>query len=111
MGLARNILGINRERSIRNKLEEMWLALRIESGNSKSDILRAYLDHVSFGRLSEGFQSASQAYFSKDLRSLTAAEELALLTLVQNPVRYDPIKEPNAFRARYESLVEVLRSK
>jgi penicillin-binding protein 1A len=48
MGLARNILGINRSRTLKHKAEEMLLALRIEAHFSKNEILQMYLNRVHF---------------------------------------------------------------
>lgn len=67
MGLARNLLGINRKRTISGKIQEIILALRIEIRYSKSEILSAYLGRVHFGRLAIGIGSASEAYFGKPL--------------------------------------------
>jgi penicillin-binding protein 1C len=110
MGLARNLLGVNRERDFSGKIQEILLAIRIESRYSKREILLEYLNRVSFGRLSTGIGAASEAYFGKPLRSLTPAENLALLALVRNPSRYDPVREPEAFLKRMELVTNALET-
>lgn len=67
MGLARNLLGINRKRTVSGKIQEIVLAIRLEIRYSKSEILSAYLNRVHFGRLAIGIGSASEAYFGKPL--------------------------------------------
>jgi penicillin-binding protein 1C len=110
MGLARNLLGINRDRNLLEKIQEMLLAFRIEARYSKQEILLEYLNRVSFGRLSTGIGAASEAYFGKPLRLLTPAENIALLTLIRNPSRYDPVREPEAFLRRMELVTNTLET-
>ena len=109
MGLARNLLGVTRDRSIGAKLEEIALAIRLELAYSKSEILRLYLERIEFGRLSIGVASAARAYFGVELGELTTAEQIALLTMIKNPGRYDLTREPEAFRIRYIRIVGLLR--
>jgi len=54
MGLARNILGINRDRGWTQKIQEAFLAFRLEAKYSKDEILVEYLNRIHFGRLSVG---------------------------------------------------------
>lgn len=100
MGLARNVLGINRERNFSEKFREILLAFRLESRYSKREILLEYLGRANFGRLAIGIGAASEAYFGKPLKSLTPAENIALLSLIRNPTQYDPTREPEAFLKR-----------
>lgn len=109
MGLARNILGINRNRGWKEKLQEVVLALRIEAKYSKEDILAGYLNRVHFGRLSVGIGAAAQRYFGKPIDQLTPAEHIALLALIRNPGQYDPVTEPEAFRKRYLTVISTLK--
>lgn len=108
MGLARNILGINRDRGWLEKIQEALLALRIEAKYSKDDILTGYFNRVHFGRLAVGIGAASQRYFGKPIHLLTPAENIALLTLIRNPNQYDPTTEPEAFVKRYLTVVSTL---
>ena len=50
MGLARNLLGINRERTVFAKLEEILYAVLLETRYTKEEILIAYFDRAHFGR-------------------------------------------------------------
>jgi penicillin-binding protein 1C len=105
MGLARNILGIQRERSYAAKLAEVWLALRLELSYSKDQILREYLGRIEFGRLSIGVSAAANSYFGVAIEQLRPAEQIALITMIKNPAKYDLAREPEAFRARYTYII------
>lgn len=107
-GLVRNALWIEEERTWGKKMLEAAYALRVDGKYSKEKILSEYLNRVSFGRLSKGLAAASRSYFGKEPHNLTQAEQVALLAMAKNPARYDPVKNPVAFRTRFESVVTTL---
>ncbi len=87
--LARNLyLGDEMyTRSISRKIKEAYYAVILEKELSKDQILEAYLNTISFG-CGNGIQTASQAYFSKDVNQLTVAEAAALAAIPQQPSVY-----------------------
>lgn len=111
MGLARNILGINRERSFGAKAQEVVLALGLELRFTKDEILKEYVNRIEFPRISVGVESVARSFFGKKYDQLTDAEKVAILTMVRNPRKYDPIREPEAFEERFQSVVNVLVSR
>jgi penicillin-binding protein 1C len=110
MGLARNLLGVERTRSYSAKFSEILLALRLELSYSKSQILTQYLERIEFGRLSIGVSAAARSYFGVSLESLRPAEQIALITMLKNPAKYDLAREPEAFRVRYALIIRELVS-
>ena len=67
--LVRNLY-ISRERTLRRKLKEACLAIKLnESGRSERSSA-AYLNQVYFGNLAYGIEAAAQTYFSKPARAL-----------------------------------------
>ncbi len=72
--LARNLyLGDEMyKRSINRKIKEAYYSVILESKLNKDQILEAYLNTIFFG-CGNGIQTASQAYFSKDVNELTIA--------------------------------------
>lgn len=40
-----------------------------------------------------GFETAAQRYFDKSVFQLSRSQQLALITIMKNPVRYDPFKK------------------
>ncbi len=87
--LARNLyLGDEMyERSISRKIKEAYYSVILERELSKDQILEAYLNTIFFG-CGFGVQTASQAYFSKDIQDVTIAEAAALAALPQSPSDY-----------------------
>ena len=108
MGLVRNSLWLNDDRTIGKKFLEILYAIRLEGKISKEDILAEYANHVSYGRLSLGLASAAKSYFNKEVRNLTDAESLALITMGKNPSTYDAITEEQNFRKRFTLLADTL---
>ena len=87
--LARNLyLGDEMyKRSINRKIKEAYYSVILESKLNKDQILEAYLNTIYFG-CGNGIQTASQAYFSKDVSELTIAEAAALAAIPQMPSEY-----------------------
>ncbi len=93
------------ERTLTRKVNEVVLAVKLNSMESKDQILANYLNTVYFGRGSYGVQAAAQTWFGKDAKDLTVPESAVLASVVQNPSILDPkVNENNQDRleARYE---------
>ncbi len=60
--------------------------------------------------LNYGFETASQRYFDKSVFQLSKAQQIALITISKNPVRYDPYKHLDNFQTRYFALSKILLS-
>lgn len=92
--LARNLylFDVREERSMQRKLAEAWYTLQIEKTLSKEQILEAYMNTIALGFNCNGVSAASEAYFSKDVRDLTAVEAACLASLPKSPSTLAPIK-------------------
>lgn len=97
--VAKNLL-LTPEKSIRRKVREAFLAMRIEQVFSKRRILEVYLNALYLGQRSYGVAAAAQAYFGKGLRDLTIAEAATLAGLAKSPSRNNPLRRPKAARER-----------
>ena len=60
------------EQTLWRKYKEVILAVKISQERSKDEILADYLNTIYFGRGAYGIQSASQAYFGKNVGDLDA---------------------------------------
>ncbi len=89
--LVRNLLGTNRERTLREKLLETVYAIRISNAYSKDQVLEQYLNTVYFGNLSYGVAEAARNYFGKNLSDLDLAEISLLAGLPKAPSAYNPL--------------------
>lgn len=82
------------DRSPWRKLEDMVLAVRIEQGYSKEQILGAYLNSAYFGEGAYGIGAASQRFFGVAPSKLTLAQASLLAGVIQDPSGYDPFVHP-----------------
>ncbi len=87
--VAKNLL-VGDEYSIARKVREAILARRIEGALTKQQILEIYLNQIFLGRNAYGVQSASRAYFDKDVIDLTLPEMAFLAILPKAPANYSP---------------------
>ncbi|MES2627646.1 MAG: penicillin-binding protein 1C [Bacteroidota bacterium] len=79
-----------RPRTLWNKLLEMVLAVRLECGYSKREILSLYAAHAPFGGNVVGLNAASWRYFGRDAATLSWAEAACLAVLPNSPALIHP---------------------
>ena len=91
-------LGHPRPRTLRTKVIEAALALRLERAWDKPRILRSYLSRIDYGNQAEGLAAAARHYFGKAPRDLSWAEAALLAGLPQAPSRLNPRRHPGARR-------------
>ena len=89
-----------RARTITRKLKELRYAVALERVLTKDQILERYLNIAYFGAGAYGVEAASLRYFSKHASKLTLAEAATLAGAVQQPVAYDPTRNPNSSQRR-----------
>ena len=90
--LARNLF-LTPDQNIRRKVQELILAVWLETKFSKKQILSLYLNRVFFGEGAYGIEAASQRYFNKPASKLTLGEAALLAGLMKGPTRYSPVSE------------------
>ncbi len=88
------------------KLTEGALALRLEEGLSKEDILERYLNTVYLGDGAYGVGTAATHYFGKGAADLTLGESALLAGLIQSPGTTDPYRNPELALARRRVVLE-----
>jgi monofunctional glycosyltransferase len=79
---------LNREKTLRRKMEELILAYRMEEFFGKDRIMEIYLNTAQFGPKLYGIHQGSAFYFNKPASELTAKEGAFLAMLLPSPVRY-----------------------
>jgi penicillin-binding protein 1A len=82
------------ERSVTRKVQEAILALKLERGWSKDEILEGYLNTVYFGHGAYGAQAAARTYFDVDAERLTVLQSALLAGLIAAPSDRDPFNHP-----------------
>ena len=97
--VAKNFL-VGSERTLRRKIREALIALKLEATFSKDYILELYLNQIYLGRGVYGVAAAALAYFGKRLDELTTEEMAFLAALPKKPGRLDPVKNHDEALAR-----------
>lgn len=106
--LAKNIF-LTADKTLRRKVQEALLALRIESRFTKNDILTAYLNRVYFGAGAYGIDAAAKTYFNKPGTALTLWEGAVLAGLLKAPSRFSPAANPELAQKRADVVIGAMR--
>ena len=77
--------------SIKRKVREMYIAVKLEEMYSKDEILLMYLNTINYGNGAYGIEAASERYFSKHASELTLSEAAALVGIPQSPTYNEPL--------------------
>ena len=93
MQVARNFF-LSREKTYLRKLNEIFLAFKIEGFLSKEEILALYLNKIYLGKRAYGFSAATQVYYGKAIDQLSVAEYAMVAGLPKAPSSYNPINNP-----------------
>jgi len=99
MQVVRNYL-LTREKKVRRKIKEIFLAFHLESAFSKEEIFEIYVNTIFLGNRSYGIEAAANTYFGKSVGELTVAESALIASLAQLPSRVNPIRNPDRTEAR-----------
>ncbi len=98
-----------KDKKIKLKVQEQWLALKLERKYSKEQILEMYLNKIFYGNNAYGVASAAKAYFGKtDLHDLTLPEAAILAGLPQRPTAYNPYKNPELTKERMDTVLKLM---
>lgn len=97
------------ENSLRRKLIEARMAMKIEATTTKEDILTGYLNVSYLGQGAFGAEAAANRYFSKSAATLDIPQAALLAGLLQSPSRYDPIAHPEAAISRRAQVIGRMR--
>lgn len=87
------------EKSLKRKLHEIYLAVKLETQWSKDEILETYLNIIYMGQTGAfqvlGYGAAAQYYFDKTVQKLDLAECSLMAAIINNPGIYNPAKNPD----------------
>lgn len=96
------------DKSVGRKLREQSAAREMEKHYSKSQILEAYLNQISFGRGYHGIEAASRFYFGKSAKQLSLAEAATMASMPKGPAVYDPIRHPARVKERRNLILSLM---
>lgn len=97
--LARNIL-LTQKKMLTRKIQEVFLAMKIERNYTKEEILERYLNQIYFGHGAYGVEAASRMYFGKSVTELQLHQMALLAGLPKNPNGFSPYINPQAAKKR-----------
>ena len=98
----------NQPRTVREKMLEMVLALRLDAYRSKDDILALYAAHAPFGGNVVGLEAAAWRYFGRNADELSWAESAMLAVLPNAPALIHPGSRRDALLAKRNFLLDKL---
>ena len=97
------------EKSIKLKVQEQWLALKLEREFTKEQIMEMYVNKIFYGSNAHGVAKASEVYFDKeDLHELTLVEAAMLAGLPQRPTAYNPFQNPDLMKERVDTVLTLM---
>lgn len=105
--LAKNLF-LEPDRTLERKLQEMVLAIWLETKFSKDEILQLYVNRVYYGSGAIGIEKAAQAYYKKSAQDLTLSEAATLAGVLKAPSNYSPLVNPSASAERAKLVIEAM---
>jgi penicillin-binding protein 1A len=108
--LART-LHLNRQETIKRKIQELIVAILIERNYSKTEILEMYLNSCFWGHGCYGIQAATDYYFQKEVSDLNLDESAMLIGILPAPTPFSPrFHHDRAIRRRNIVLRNMVRN-
>jgi len=78
--------------TVQRKILEIFRATEFERRYDKDVVMEYYLNYIYLGNRCNGVKSAAAKYFGKELEHLTAAECACLISITNNPSKFDPYR-------------------
>lgn len=98
------------ERTWKRKLQEMMMAIVLETKLSKEEIFQLYTNEIYMGRSGSyaihGVGEAALTYFGKDVVNLTLPEAAFLAGIIRGPSLYSPYRDAERAKARRNQVLD-----
>ncbi|GJE70259.1 PBP1A family penicillin-binding protein [Methylorubrum podarium] len=102
------LTSLTQEKTLRRKIQEAFLALRLESTLSKPEILVGYLNTAYFGAGAYGADAAARRYFGHGAEKLTLPEAAMLAGLVRAPSQLAPTRNFGGAKERADLVLQAM---
>src|SRR5215475_9765002 len=111
---ARNFF-LTTDRTYRRKVAEIFITLMLEQRLTKQQILTLYVNQTYMGQRGSfsinGFGEAAEAYFGRDIGSLSLPEAATLAGIIPAPNgKFSPIKHPDEVKRRRNTVLTAMHS-
>ena len=90
---------------IKRKVQEQYLAIKLETVMDKQDILENYLNTINLGNGYYGVQAAANGYFNKDVSELTLSECAVIASITKSPTGLNPIRHADRNKDRQNQVL------
>lgn len=102
----------NKDRTIKRKIQDIWISLQISYRIPKQKILEYYVNRMYEGQNVYGAQTISEVYYNKPLKDLNLSQTAYIAGIGQAPSNYDLYKNPKACETRRNQvLLSMLNNK
>ena len=108
MQAARNMF-LTFDKTIRRKLQEMFVTYEMEHAFTKQEIFSLYLNKIFFGQRAYGVAAAAETFFGKSLDELSVAEAATIAGVPKAPSIYNPIVNPRLAMGRRSYVLRRMR--
>ena len=106
--LAKNLF-LSPEKSFLRKIQEYFIAKRLEDELSKDRIFNLYLNVIELGPGIFGVEAASQHYFNKSVRNLNLEEIVRLAAIIPRPLTVSPKKDSKWLKWKVEWIFQKMK--
>ena len=104
-----NFINESKYQRIERKIQEQYLALKIEKEMSKEEILEAYMNTINLGQGCLGVQTAAPRSFNKDAKDLTLSECAVIAAITQSPSNLNPVSNPENNAKRRDKVLKNMK--
>ncbi|MBP2704651.1 penicillin-binding protein [Microbispora sp. RL4-1S] len=94
--------GLSTEQTIKRKVKEIFISVKLDKDWSKEKVLEFYLNTVPFGRNTYGIEAAAREFFNKPASKLTVSEGAYLAGRIQQPGNFDKAEDNKDFKPTEE---------
>ena len=103
--LSRTIY-LTRDVSIKRKIKEMMIAIRLTKKYTKEEIMEFYINTACFSNGIYGLEAAAKAFFGQSAQELTLSQTAYLCAIPNRPEYFNPYKYPKRALARRDKILE-----
>ena len=103
--VAKNLF-LTPQKTLRRKVQELFLALWLEQAFSKSQILTIYINRIYMGAGLYGIDAAAQHYFAVSPQQLSLYQAAVIAGIAKAPSRYNPLVYPQKSAKRANQVLQ-----
>ncbi|MTT32613.1 PBP1A family penicillin-binding protein [Terrilactibacillus sp. BCM23-1] len=100
---------LTQKKQMTRKIQEAYLAIKLEQKYTKKQILEMYLNKIYLGAgATYGVSNASKLYFGKNIQDVNLPQAAMLAAMTRNPGYYDPLRQPKHAKQRRDLVLDLM---